>query len=49
MQKAFSVIEPLDCATNLELAELKVSIFDVYQSLPRSKTMVSEIGSQESG
>ncbi|KIK46084.1 hypothetical protein CY34DRAFT_22194 [Suillus luteus UH-Slu-Lm8-n1] len=24
MQKAFSVIEPLDCATNLELAELKI-------------------------
>ncbi|OJA21094.1 hypothetical protein AZE42_07730 [Rhizopogon vesiculosus] len=26
MQKAFSVIEPLDCATNIELAELKRSV-----------------------
>jgi hypothetical protein len=26
MQKAFSVIEPLDCTTNIELAELKVRV-----------------------
>jgi hypothetical protein len=34
MQKAFSVIELLDCASNAELAELKVSIFNYTNHSP---------------
>lgn len=41
MQKAFSVIEPLDCATNLELAELKVSIFE-YTNRSSFKNLVRD-------
>ncbi|KAG2135130.1 meiosis protein SPO22/ZIP4 like-domain-containing protein [Suillus clintonianus] len=40
MQKAFSVIEPLDCATNAELVELKRS---VLRSLGKAETALEEV------
>jgi len=47
MQKAFSVIEPLDCSTNAELAELKVRGFqhsDLFSLNPWQRSVLRSLG-----